>query len=108
MFVGQLFEPADIALRQVVRGSLIRWIAIVDAAPQRPAVARCTVPERILPWACVALIQRPDRLGCAFQQQLGLECRDEESVPIFLETAAAPAQLTDRPERSNFGVELVV
>ena len=106
--VGQPLEPGDIALGQVVRESLIRGVAVVNAAPQRPAVVRGAVPVCILPGACFALIQRPAWLGRAFQQKLGLGGRDKERVPIFLEAAAATAQLADWPESSDFRVELGV
>ena len=108
VLVGQRFEPADIALRKAIRELLIRWVAVVHAAPQRPAVACRAVPARILPGARVAQIQWPARLGRAFQQEPGLERRDEERVPVLLETAAAATQLADRPELSDFRVELRV
>ena len=94
--------------RVVMRDGLVRWVAVIDAAAQWPAIARRAVPARILPGASLAPIQRPLWLGRAVQQELNLGGRDEERVSILLEAAAAAAQLADRPEPGHFRVELLV
>ena len=95
------FEPGDEAFRQLVRRTRsIRWVAVIDAAPQRPALARRAVPACILPGAGLASIERPLRLRAPSEQELDLGGRDEERVPVLLETGSS-GRSAGRPARAE-------
>ena len=91
-----------------MRFLLIRGVAIIDAASQRPGLAGRAVARVLLPGTSLALVERRAGGRGAPEQILDLGRRDEKGVTILLEPATPPAQPANRPSPATSPIELVV
>ena len=87
---------------------LIRWVAKIDAAPERPSSACGAAPSLVLPGASLAPIERALRCGRLFEQEPDFGGRHEQRVSVLLEPAAAAGELTTRTEPSHLPIKLRV
>src|SRR5262249_43112558 len=85
---------------------VIGGIAEIDAATQGAPLARRAAPERVLPGAGLALIQRALRGRSFAKQELDLGSRNEQDVTELAESTATSTELTGRPELGNLGIEV--
>jgi hypothetical protein len=102
----QLLEPVQVFLRNSIASLLIRRIAIVDPAGERPGLARRTkVP--LLKGAKFFRRWLAERGGIG-HEHVRFEIAQEEGVAIFLEPAAAAAGDTNGTGDRDFLVHVFV
>lgn len=104
---GELLEPGEIAFRQLGCRVIAR-VAEIDAATQGASLACRAAPEQVLPRAGRAVIQGALRRRSLAQEELDLGLRDEQGVTVLAKPTAAAAELTDRREPGDLGIELGV
>src|ERR1700722_15608588 len=108
MSVGQVLEASNVAFREFRRRGLIARIEVIDATTQRACLPSGASVLCILPRAGRPAIERSRSLGCPTQEKRDLEGRDEQGMSVFAEATAATAEMTDRAQARNLGVELVI
>ncbi len=106
--VRECLESGDELLRKLMGGGLIRRIAVVHAASQRPAVAGRAMPRLILPGTRSPLDRAARGRAGDLDQELDLRAGDKQRMTVLLESAAPPAQPANRPESRDFRVQVVV
>src|SRR5262249_49611664 len=89
VLLGELLEPAQVLLGDLVARFLIRWVAIEDTTAQGswlPGRTQVVLLERAEVGRDWLFVRRGGG-----QQDVGFEIAQEEDVAIFLEAAAAAA-----------------
>ena len=103
------FEPGDIALGQVVCGSLVRRVAVVNAAPERPALAGGAVPALILPRARFAVDPAAGRLAARCPARSRTSAVETKSVcPYSLKRQQRPLNWQTGPSCATSASSSVV